>query len=193
MNMKYILRSVVLSAIGLALLGWISFWFTTLNALGPEGDDNLLQWYFDNLVQSEEITSSGMPWEDLAVSLYNLLAQMTTALLSSAVVAALLWSIGSHFLNVDAPGKAKFYFIYWIVFTGIFMAIVVGIVFWFTKSSAFNAADYLSGSGVTTISIISFIYYFLVYYLGVLLGTARFARSSILFGNKIPVSSFLCF
>jgi len=191
MNMKYILRSVFLSAIGLALLGWVSFWFTTMNALGPDGESNLLQWYFDNLVQKEEITSTGMPWEDLAVSLYNLLAQMTTALLSAAVVAALLWSIGSHFLNVDAPGKAKFYFIYWIIFTGIFMAIVVGIVFWFTKSSAFNAADYLSGSGVTTISIISFIYYFLVYYLGVLLGTARFARSSILFGNKIPVSSLL--
>ena len=191
MNMKYILRSVFLSAIGLALLGWVSFWFTTMNALGPDGESNLLQWYFDNLVQKEEITSTGMPWEDLAVSLYNLLAQMTTALLSAAVVAALLWSIGSHFLNVDAPGKAKFYFIYWVVFTGIFMAIVVGIVFWFTKSSAFNAADYLSGSGVTTISIISFIYYFLVYYLGVLLGTARFARSSILFGNKIPVSSLL--
>lgn len=191
MNMKYILRSVFLSAIGLALLGWVSFWFTTMNALGPDGESNLLQWYFDNLVQKEEITSTGMPWEDLAASLYNLLAQMTTALLSAAVVAALLWSIGSHFLNVDAPGKAKFYFIYWIIFTGIFMAIVVGIVFWFTKSSAFNAADYLSGSGVTTISIISFIYYFLVYYLGVLLGTARFARSSILFGNKIPVSSLL--
>ena len=191
MNMKYILRSVGLSAIGLALLGWISVWFTGLNTIGPDGESNLLQWYFDNLVQSEEITSSGMPWEDLAVSLYNLLAQMTTALLSAAVVAALLWSIGSHFLNIDAPGKAKFYFIYWVVFTGIFMAIVVGIVFWFTKSSAFNAADYLSGSGVTTISIISFIYYFLVYYLGVLLGTARFARSSILFGNKIPVSDLL--
>ena len=191
MNMKYILRSVLLSAIGLTLLGWVSFWFTTLNALGPDGESNLLQWYFNNLVQSEEITSSGMPWEDLAVSLYNLLAQMTTALLSTAIVAALAWSIGSHFLNVDAPGKAKFYFIYWIIFTGIFMAVVVGIVFWFTKSSAFNAADYLSGTGVTTISIISFIYYFLVYYLGVLLGTARFARSSILFGNKIPVSNFL--
>ena len=191
MNMKYILRSVLLSAIGLALLGWVSFWFITLNALGPDGESDLLQWYFDNLVQSEEITSSGMPWEDLAVSLYNLLAQMTTALLSTTVVAALLWSIGSHFLNVDAPGKAKFYFIYWVVFTGIFMAIVVGIVFWFTKSTTFDAADYLSGSGVTTISIISFIYYFLVYYLGVLLGTARFARSSILFGNKIPVSSLL--
>ena len=191
MNMKHILRSVLLSAIGLALFGWISFWFTTLNALGPDGESNLLQWYFDNLVQREEITSSGMPWEDLAVSLYNLLAQMTTALLSTAVVAALIWSIGSHFLNVNAPGKAKFYFIYWIIFTGIFMAVVVGIVFWFTKSSAFNAADYLSDGGVIIISAVSFIYYFLVYYLGILLGTARFARSSILFGNKLPVSDLL--
>ena len=191
MNMKHIFRSVLLSAIGLALLGWISFWFTTLNALGPDGESDLLQWYFDNLVQREEITSSGMPWEELAVSLYNLLAQMTTALLSAAVVAALIWSIGSHFLNVNAPGKAKFYFIYWIIFTGLFMAIVVGIVFWFTKSAAFNAADYLSDGGVVMISAISFIYYFLVYYLGVLLGTARFARSSILFGNKIPVSELL--
>lgn len=191
MNMKHVLRSVLLSAIGLALLGWLSFWFTTLNALGPDGESNLLQWYFDNLVQREEITSSGMPWEDLAVSLYNLLAQMTTALLSTAVVAALIWSIGSHFLNVNAPGKAKFYFIYWIIFTGIFMAVVVGIVFWFTKSSAFNAADYLSDGGVIMISAVSFIYYFLVYYLGILLGTARFARSSILFGNKLPVSDLL--
>ena len=191
MNMKHILRSVLLSAIGLALLGWVSFWFTTLNAFGPDGESDLLQWYFDNLVQREEITSSGMPWEELAVSLYNLLAQMTTALLSAAVVAALIWSIGSHFLNVNAPGKAKFYFIYWIIFTGIFMAIVVGIVFWFTKSATFNAADYLSDGGVVMISAISFIYYFLVYYLGVLLGTARFARSSILFGNKIPVSELL--
>lgn len=191
MNMKHVLRSVLLSAIGLALFGWISFWFTTLNALGPDGESDLLQWYFDNLVQREEITSSGMPWEDLAVSLYNLLAQMTTALLSTAVVAALIWSIGSHFLNVNAPGKAKFYFIYWIIFTGIFMAVVVGIVFWFTKSSAFNAADYLSDGGVIMISAVSFIYYFLVYYLGILLGTARFARSSILFGNKLPVSDLL--
>ena len=191
MNMKHILRSVLLSAIGLALLGWISFWFTTLNALGPDGESDLLQWYFNNLVQSEEITSSGMPWEDLAVNLYLLLARMTTALLSTTVVAALLWSVGSHFLNVNAPGKAKFYFIYWIIFTGIFMAIVAGIVFWFTKSATFDAADYLSDSGVIKISIISFIYYFLVYYLGVLLGTARFARSSILFGNKIPVSELL--
>ena len=128
MSMKNIFRSVLLSVIGLSLLGWVSLSFTALNALGPDGDSNLLQWYFDNLVQSDEIIASGMPWEDLAVSLYNLLTQMTTVLLSISVVAALIWSIASHFLNIDSPGKAKFYFIYWSIFTGIFMAAIVGIV-----------------------------------------------------------------
>jgi hypothetical protein len=66
------------------------------------------------------------------------------------------------------------------------MAIIIGIVFWFTKSSAFNAADYLSPGGIVWISTISFVYYFLTYYLSVFLGTARFARSSVLLANKIP-------
>ena len=191
MNMKYILRSVLLSAIGLALLGWVSFSFTALNALGPDGESDLLQWYFDNLVQKEEIMSQGIPWEALAENLYLLIARMSAALLSISVAASLIWSVGSHFLNVDAPGKAKFYFIYWIIFTGIFMAIIFGIVSWFLYGSVYESASYLSGTGSTSIIIISLIYYFLVYYLGILLGTARFARSSILFGNKIPVSKLL--
>ena len=184
--MKHIFRSIFLSFVGLGAIGWVSLYFTSLNLLGPGEDSSLLQWYFDNLVRTSDIVESGQNWEDLAVGLYNLLYQMTIALLSTTVVASLIWSIGSHFLNIDAPGKAKIYFIHWIVFTGIFMAIIVGIVFWFTKSSAFNAADYLSPGGVFLISTISFVYYFLTYYLSVFLGTARFARSSVLLANKIP-------
>ena len=142
MNMKYILRSVLLSAIGLALLGWVSFLFTALNALGPNGESNLLQWYFDNLVQKDEIISQGIPWEALAENLYLLIARMSAALLSISVAAALIWSIGSHFLNVDAPGKAKLYFIYWIIFTGIFMAIIFGVVSWFLYGSVYESASY---------------------------------------------------
>ena len=189
--MKYILRSVLLCSLGLALLGWLSFSFTALNALGPDGDSDLLQWYFNNLVQKEEIIAGGIPWEALAENLYLLIARLSAILLSLSIAAALAWSIGSHFLNVDAPGKAKFYFIYWMIFTGIFMAIIFGVVSWFVYGSAYESASYLSKSGASLIIFISLIYYFLVYYLGVLLGTARFARSSILFGNKIPVSSLL--
>ena len=185
--MKHIFRSIFLSFVGLGAIGWVSLYFTSLNLLGPRADSGLLQFYFDNLVQGREITESGQNWEDLAVGLYRLLGQMTIALLVTTVAASLIWSIGSHFLNIDAPGKAKIYFIHWIVFTGIFIAIVMGTVFWFTKwSNGYNAADYLSTPGVGWISITSLVYYSLTYYLSVLLGTARFARSSVFLANKIP-------
>ena len=134
--MKNILRSIFLSSVGLVSIGWVSLYFTSLNLLGPKEDSDLLQWYFDYLVQKRDIVESGQNWEDLAVGLYNLLYQMTIALLATTVAASLIWSIGSHFLNIDAPAKAKIYFIYWIVFTGIFMAIIIGIVFWFTQKHA---------------------------------------------------------
>ena len=54
MSMKNIFRSVLLSVIGLSLLGWVSFSFTALNALGPDGDSNLLQWYFDKNPDSND-------------------------------------------------------------------------------------------------------------------------------------------
>ena len=38
---------------------------------------------------------------------------------------ALGWSGGSHFLNVDAPGKAKLYAIHWFVVSGSFIALVI--------------------------------------------------------------------
>jgi hypothetical protein len=37
----------------------------------------------------------------------------------------LAWSVASHYLNVDAPGKAKFYSIYWLIFQGLFILILV--------------------------------------------------------------------
>ncbi len=44
----------------------------------------------------------------------------------------------------------------------------------------------IGGTGMTIITGLSLIYYFLMYYVGVILGTARFARSSVLFANKLP-------
>ena len=103
----------------------------------------------------------------------------------------LVWSGGSHYLNVDAPGKAKLYFIHWIIFTSIFMAIVFVIVLIFTQSTYFGAARYIGAPGAFIITTVSLIYYFLMYYVGVVLGTARFARSSVLFANKLPISELL--
>ena len=99
---------------------------------------------------------------------------------------ALGWSAGSHYLNIDSPGKAKIYFIHWIIFTAILILVIFGIVMFFTQSTTFESAEFIGAPGTFIITILSLIYYFLMYYVGVILGTARFARSSVLFANKLP-------
>ena len=188
-----IIRSVILSAIGLGLIGWISLYFIIyiliLTPLSSGfGDSWFLEFAFNNLVQGEDIAESGQDWADLAERLYVLLAHMNIGLLSLTVAMSLIWSIASHFLNIDAPGKAKLYFIPWAIFTGVFIALVFGIVFYCTQTSQYYASDYLSGEGVFLINFVSLVFYFLMYFFGVLLGTARFARSSVLLANKLPGS-----
>jgi hypothetical protein len=63
---------------------------------------------------------------------------------------------------------------------------MVGIIFWFTQTSAYRAEQYLSTGGKFQIMIGSLVLYTTMYYVGVLLGTARFARSSVLLANKLP-------
>ena len=186
-----IIRSIILSAIGLGVIGWISLYFIIyiliLTPLSTGfGDSWFLEFSFNNLVQGEDIAESGQDWADLAEGLYVLLAHMNIGLLSLTVAMSLIWSIASHFLNIDAPGKAKLYFIPWAIFTGVFIALVFGIVFYCTQTSQYYASDYLSGEGVFLINFVSLVFYFLMYFFGVLLGTARFARSSVLLANKLP-------
>ena len=186
-----IIRSIILSAIGLGAIGWVSLYFIiVILILGPQmqdfGDSRFLEFSFNNLVQGDDITESGQVWAELAERLYVLLAQMNIGLFCLTVAMSLIWSIGSHFLNIDAPGKAKIYFIHWTIFTGVFIALVLIIVFYCTQTSKFEAADFLKGEGIFLINIVSLVYYFLMYFLGVLLGTARFARSSVLLANKLP-------
>ena len=66
------------------------------------------------------------------------------------------------------------------------MLIFVAIISFFTKSTQYNAAQFISGGGFYIILFSQTIYYLLIYYMGVIVGTARFARSAVLFTNKLP-------
>ena len=66
------------------------------------------------------------------------------------------------------------------------MAFLFGITYFFTQTSTYDAADLIGVKGYTILTLLSVIYFFLMYYLSVLVGTARFARSSVLFANKLP-------
>ncbi len=189
-----IIRSIFLSAIGLGAIGWAALYFIVyILLISPTLQNFPDSWFvtfsFNNLVVGEDITQSGQNWSDLAEKLYFLLFQMNTGLFSLTVAMSLIWSVASHFFNIDAPGKAKLYFIHWTIFTGVFIVLLFAIIYYCTQTSQYVASDYLStgiGEGVFLINIVSLVYYFLMYFFGVLLGTARFARSSVLLANKLP-------
>ena len=62
-----------------------------------------------------------------------------------------------------------------------------GFDIYFTQmGSKYEASDYISTEGTALIYFASLGFYFLMYFFGVLLGTARFARSSVLLANKLP-------
>ncbi len=184
--MKNIFISLSYSLIGLALVGWVSVLFISIMIAGPDADSNLVQYFADNIIVSSRLEDLGYEFYDVSKKTFVLVSHMLITLLSTTILFSLGWSVGSHFLNIDAPGKAKIYFIHWIIFTGIFVASLFGITYFFTQTTTYEMADYIGPKGYTIITLLSVIYFFLMYYLSVMVGTARFARSSVLFANKLP-------
>ena len=181
--MVNIFRSCGYSLVGLGAVGWIGIVLTGIMFAGPT-DSNITDFFAEVMIV--DLSVMNVPFSIIAEDLFNLVAQMNLVLLIITSLVGLGWSAGSHYLNIDSPGKAKIYFIHWIIFTAIFMLIVLSVVIFFTTSSNFESADYISTPGMAIFITFSLIYYFLTYYAGVILGTARFARSSVLFANKLP-------
>ena len=184
--MKNIFRSIFYSLIGLALVGWVSVLLISVMIVGPSADSDLVQYFADNIIESSELDNLGYEFYDVSKKTFLMVSHMLITLLSTTILFSLGWSVGSHFLNIDAPGKAKIYSIHWLIFTGIFVAFLFGITYFFTQTTTYEMADYIGGKGYSILTLLSVIYFFLMYYLSVLVGTARFARSSVLFANKLP-------
>ena len=181
--MLRIFKSLTYSIFGLMSLGWLSVIFITFMLVGPK-DNWLLDFFADYLIIDP--TQYGQDTLTLLKCLYILMGTMNIVLLAIAMIMSLAWSGLSHRLNIDSPGKAKIYAIHWLIYTGVMLAIYVAIIFYFTKSTQYNAAQFISGPGFAIILFSQTIYYFLIYYIAVIVGTARFARSSVLFANKLP-------
>jgi len=181
-----IFRSLVLSLFGLGPMATLSIIFIITMTVGPGPEFKISSYIGDYIINSEKLIDQGMSFEDVSGYVFRFLSELNIALLSLTISMTLGWSAWSHYLNIDAPGKAKIYFIHWVVFTGIFVTLSFAILFYFTQTSAYMAQQFLSGGGKTQIIIGSLVLYILMYYAGVLLGTARFARSSVLLANKLP-------
>ena len=181
-----IFRSLVLSLFGLGPLATLSIIFIITMTVGPGPDSKISSYIGDYIINSEKLTDQGMSFEDVANFVFRFFRELNIALLSLTISMTLGWSAWSHYLNIDAPGKAKIYFIHWTIFTGIFVALLFAILLYFIQTTAYMAEQFMRGGGKFQITIGSLIFYILMYYAGVLLGTARFARSSVLLANKLP-------
>ena len=119
-------------------------------------------------------------------------AWLNVNLLIITVIFSLGWSIGSHFLNIDEPGKAKFFGFYWLIVSGACVGGIILVCFIVLDfSSVFTASQDITGPSQFNLIILSTIYYGLMYWISVILGTARQARSAVLFANKLPARNFL--
>ena len=184
--MVNVIKSLFFALFGMSLLGWLSILLIITLYVGPSPDGFLLSFIESNFINSEDIENTGWTFSELAEKIYTFFAQLNIVLLIITIIFCICWSIASHFLNIDAPGKAKIYFIHWFFFSGIFVASLLGANYFFIWTDSFEVGQYLSNFGSFLLVVGSIIFYFIVYYLGLLLGTARFARSSVLFANKLP-------
>lgn len=186
--MKNIIQSIIYSLIGLASLGWISVFLTVVSISDPGPDSFLVSFFSENIMSAERIENLGFDnFAEISSSFFTqLFFHMNLTLIILTIVITISWSVVSHFLNIDAPGKAKIYAIHWIIVSAIFVGLVIGITWFFTASTTYSSAEGITGGGQFILLVMSLLIYVLPYYLGVLLGTARFARSSVLFANKLP-------
>ena len=186
--MKNIIQSIIYGFIGLSIFGWFSVFIAILSISDPGPDSYIVGFFSDNIMSSEKIENLGFDnFAEISTSFFTKLffhMNLTLAILTTSMT--LSWCVASHYLNIDSPGKAKIYALHWLVFTGIFVGLVLAIVFYFTGSTQYSSAQAITKGGQFILLVMSLLIYVLPYYLGVLLGTARFARSSVLFANKLP-------
>ena len=114
-----IFRSLGYASVAMGSLGWLSFLLIGNLLKGPNADSSLAQYVADNIIFEERLEQLGWTFSDVSEGLFLLIANMNIALLAAAILMALSWSALSHFLNIDAPGKAKIYFI-----TGLFLQVL---------------------------------------------------------------------
>ena len=141
--MVRILRSIFYSLIGMASLGWLSISLIIYMLAGPKADDRITGFVADTMIMDTKLDNLGISFSALSEEFFRLAIHMNITLLVTTLIGGLSWSAASHYLNIDAPGKAKIYGIHWLIFTGTFVSVLLGIIWFFVETTTYSAADYM--------------------------------------------------
>ena len=181
----YLVGAAVLGLPAILLIGALFAPLDVESFINPDWVSNIFMDSVGILEDDQDIT---MATDDF----YFMFAWLNINLLIVTIIFSLGWSIGSHFLNINEPGKAKFFGLYWLIVSGACVGGIILVCFIVLDfSSSFTASQDITGPSQTNLIILSTVYYGLMYWISVILGTARQARSAVLFANKLPARNFL--
>jgi hypothetical protein len=189
-----ILKTLPWYFVGLAVLGVPSILLIISLFVLPDSESFFFGsgWVANIFMDMDGILEDGQDPYNATVDFNTMFAWLNINLLIVTLIISLGWSIGSHFLNIDEPGKAKFFGLYWIIVSAVCIGAILAVCFVVLDfSSAFAASQDITTTSQTNMIILSTIYYGAMYWLAVILGTARQARSAVLLANKLPARNFL--
>ena len=188
-----ILKTLPWYFIGIAVLG-VPAILLIASLFAPLDVESFISpdWVSNAFMDSVTILEDGQDITMATTDFYFMFAWLNVNLLIVTIIFSLCWSIGSHFLNINEPGKAKFFGISWVIVSAIFVGLLIIVNFIILSwGDTFPAAQDITTESQTTMIILTVIYYSLMYWISVILGTARQARSAVLFANKLPARNFL--
>ena len=188
-----ILKTLFWYFVGLAVLGLPAI-LLIISLFVPVDSESYFfgsDWVANSFLDTAGVEEDGQD-QFSATSEFNIMiAWLNINLLIVTFIFSLGWSIGSHFLNIDEPGKAKFFGLPWIIISGLCIGAIIVVCFIVLTSSIFYISQYVTTSSTNWITLIAAIFYGLMYWIAVILGTARQARSAVLLANKLPARNFL--
>lgn len=188
-----ILKTLPWYFVGLGTLG-IPAILLIVSLLVPVDAENYFfgsDWVANRFLDIDGVEEDGQDRFSTTFYFNIMMAWLNINCLIVTFVFSLGWSIGSHFLNIYEPGKAKFFGLPWIVISALCIGAIVVVCLIVLTSSIFYVSQYVTTDSTFNIIIISAVFYGLMYWIAVILGTARQARSAVLLANKLPARNFL--
>ena len=105
--MKHVIRSCILSLIGLSALAVLPILFITWLQVpaGPNPDGFIYQFFNDYIIHGERLAKFDMPFSVIAKNLFNLVTNLNISLLALSYIVGLVWSGGSPLVNSRASAS----------------------------------------------------------------------------------------
>ena len=188
-----ILKTLFWYFVGLAVLGLPAI-LLIISLFVPVDSESYFfgsDWVANSFLDTAGVEEDGQDRFSATSEFNIMIAWLNINLLIVTFIFSLGWSIGSHFLNIDEPGKAKFFGLPWIIISGLCIGAIVVVCYIVLTSSIFYISQYVTTSSTNIITASAAIFYGLMYWIAVILGTARQARSAVLLANKLPARNFL--